>query len=527
MDFRNIRNGWEIPTENYCDQPYVVIADDGAWVMSVTTGVGHEGQNGQHVVVMRSIDCGKTWVDAVDIEPANGPEASYSVLLKAPSGRIFCFYNHNTDNLRQVKANFPSGFWDRVDSQGHYVFRYSDDCGKTWSPHRIEIPVRKMQMDRENPYGGDVQFFWNVGRPVLSGTEVFLTLHRIGSFGPAGGYESSEGIFLHSADLLLAENPEKATWQTLPDGEIGLRAPEGPVAEEQCLVELSDGSFFCVWRTVAGSAACAYSRDRCHTWTKIDFMRYPDGRKMKHPRAANFIWKLEDGHFLYWYHNQGRKSYAGRNPAWVSLGTEYDAPDGRRIAWSDPEILLYDPDRALGISYPDLVQQNGEYYVTETQKTIARTSWIDPQLIAGMIAPVAPMDGEALQDQFDGCQDGFSLCLNVETNAGEILRVEGKEGELILLEARDDRVYLLLHDGECAVSAFTDLLSPGMHRLCMIADPQPGILTFLVDGVLCDGGDRPQGWFRMPCCIPQGDVVKGQGILLFRRPLHHYEGKLL
>ena len=109
-DPRNIRNGLVIPTETYSDQPYVVHTGDGAWLCVVTTGVGHEGQSGQHVVTLRSADQGKTWSTPVDVEPADGPEASYAVLLKAPpgtpqAGRIFCFYNHNTDNVREVIAD--------------------------------------------------------------------------------------------------------------------------------------------------------------------------------------------------------------------------------------------------------------------------------------------------------------------------------------------------------------------------------------------------------------------------------------
>ncbi|MCA9437483.1 MAG: exo-alpha-sialidase, partial [Candidatus Omnitrophica bacterium] len=106
-DWRNIHNGSEIPTESYADQPYVVKTDDGAWLCVVTTGSGHEGQSGQHVVSMRSVDLGKTWSEPVAIEPATGPEASYAVLLKAPSGRIYVFYNHNTDNLREARADNP------------------------------------------------------------------------------------------------------------------------------------------------------------------------------------------------------------------------------------------------------------------------------------------------------------------------------------------------------------------------------------------------------------------------------------
>ena len=40
-DWRNIVNGLEIPTVSYSDQPFVVKADDGAWLCCVTTGNKH------------------------------------------------------------------------------------------------------------------------------------------------------------------------------------------------------------------------------------------------------------------------------------------------------------------------------------------------------------------------------------------------------------------------------------------------------------------------------------------------------
>src|SRR4051812_11850482 len=81
-DPRNIKTGLVIPDEGYSDQPYIVKTDDGAWLCVITTGPGVEGAGGQHVVTRRSKDRGKTWSDAVDVEPSNGPEASYAVLLK-------------------------------------------------------------------------------------------------------------------------------------------------------------------------------------------------------------------------------------------------------------------------------------------------------------------------------------------------------------------------------------------------------------------------------------------------------------
>ena len=147
VDVRNIVTGYEIPTETYSDQPYVVQTEDGAWLCVVTTGVGHEGQPGQHVVTVRSTDRGQTWSAPVALEPVDGPEASYAVLLKVPGGRVYCFYNHNTDNLREVIADDPpyrGGRCRRVDSLGHFVFKYSDDHGCTWSKRRYDVPVREM-----------------------------------------------------------------------------------------------------------------------------------------------------------------------------------------------------------------------------------------------------------------------------------------------------------------------------------------------------------------------------------------------
>ena len=86
-DSRLISTGRVIPDEGYSDQPYIVKTDDGAWLCVITTGPGVEGAGGQHVVTRRSMDRGQTWAEAVDVEPRDGPEASYAVLLKVPSGR--------------------------------------------------------------------------------------------------------------------------------------------------------------------------------------------------------------------------------------------------------------------------------------------------------------------------------------------------------------------------------------------------------------------------------------------------------
>ena len=120
------------------------------------------------------------------MEPADGPEASYAVVLKVASGRIYVFYNHNSDNIRQVKATNPpytSGYCDRVDSLGYFVFKYSDDGGLSWSDERYRIPVREMEIDRQNADAGSIRYFWNVGKPFVHNGSAFVSLYKVGGFG--------------------------------------------------------------------------------------------------------------------------------------------------------------------------------------------------------------------------------------------------------------------------------------------------------------------------------------------------------
>ncbi len=194
---------------------------------------------------------------------------SYAVMLKVPSGRIYAFYNHNTDNIREIKLDdpdfLPGGTIKRVDSQGYFVFRYSDDHGKTWSSNRYTIPIREFEIDRNNVYGGEIQFFWNVGKPFILDGAGYVSLHKVGGFGD-GFFTSNEGVLLKSPNILTETDPGKLSWETLPDGDIGLRTPDGggPISAEQSYSVMSDGSIFCVYRTIDGHPVYTYSRDGGH-----------------------------------------------------------------------------------------------------------------------------------------------------------------------------------------------------------------------------------------------------------------------
>jgi hypothetical protein len=545
-DARNIRNGWEIPNEGYADQPYIVKTDDGAWLCVLTTGPGREGAGGQHVIVTRSTDQGRTWSEPVAVEPSDGPEASYAVLLKAPYGRVYVFYNHNTDNVREVIAdrNGRPGKITRVDSLGRFVFKYSDDHGRTWSEKRYEVPQRDFEIDRNNAYQGKLKFFWTVGKAFALDGAGYVPLHKVGGFGD-GFFTSNEGVLLRSDNILSERDPAKIRWETWPEGDSGIRAPAGggPIAAEHSFSVLSDGSIFVVFRTIDGYSAYSYSRDKGRTWEPSQYMRYADGRLMKHPRAANFAWRCENGKYLYWFHNHGGRfirehprrrsiAYEDRNPVWFVGGEEVDGPHGKIIRWSQPEIGLYDDDPIIRMSYPDLVEDGGRYYVTETQKDVARVHEIDPALLEGLwgqfenasvareglllAASAGPTKAPELPEFVqrsrradhgtDHLRSGFSLEVWLAPGAVKPGRVlldnRAEDGRGFTLRAIEGgRVELILNDGRSENRWASDagaLLENGRHHVVVTVDGGPNVITYIIDGKLHDGGrERQFGWGRL------------------------------
>jgi hypothetical protein len=540
-DWRNIVNGSEIPRENYSDQPYVVITKDGNWLCVLTTGQGNEGAAKQHIISTISTDKGRTWSKPVDIEPSNGPEASWVMPLATPSGRVYVFYTYNSENLRfDTKSNSPV-YAKRVDTLGKYAMKYSDDYGRTWSSERYYLPMREMRIDRENAYGGKLMYFWGVGKPIVTRHGAMFGFAKVGKWGNPGGMVTSQGCVMQSANILTESDPKKLQWTMLPEGDEGLRSPKGPVSDETNLVELSDGSLYATYRTIEGHNCHAYSRDAGRTWTPPAYATYtPNGRKVKHPRAANFVKKFSNGKYLLWYHNHGGESvltgpwdyYANRNPAWITGGVEKDG----YIHWSQPEILLYDLDPKTKISYPDFVEDHGKIYVTETMKTFARVHPIDDALLQGLwsqeeahgvssqglvlsldsgrLRSGSPIDLPPLPSLQQG---GFTIDFWIrfsELSSGQTVldtRLDGGKGISITTSNRNT-LNLTLHDGVRESSWDSD---PGFHpgtmktgvwqHVAFVVDGGPKIVTVTVDGVLNDGGEvRDYGWGRFDPAL--GDV---------------------
>ncbi len=538
-DMRDIGAGYVIPDEGYCDQPYVVTTQDGNWLCLLTTAGGHEGAANSHVVSTISSDQGRTWSKLVELEPVDGPPSVYSLPVVAKTGRVYAFYDYNGDN-------FPCPA--RSDCVGWFVYKYSDDNGRTWSNERYRLPMRMTQVDRTNTFDGKVQIFWGIGKPITFDNTMIFAFSKCGKY----LIDRSEGWFYRSDNVLTEPDPAKIEWQLLPDGDVGLKNPDfGDVQAEQNIVPLNDGSIYCMYRTAGNHPCHAYSRDGAHTWTLPEYATYtPAGRRFKNSRACPKVWKTAGGKYLFWFHHHGahKNPYRGRNPAWLSGGIEKDG----HIHWSQPEIVLYDsdpkncifdPNTGLpgpggGMSYPDLIEQDGRYWISETQKTVARVHPIDSTLLEGLwsqgkVKTVADKglvldldtkrlrDGDASMPRLPSLANGGGFSLDFwikmdELSADQkILHTGDKSGKGLAVTTTDrGTIRIEIGDGENVGRWECDrdiLKARARHHVVITVDGGPNVISFVVDGVLCDGGPASiYGWGRF---TPELDDVNGLGHL--------------
>ena len=380
-DFRNFQSGHAIPHESYCDQPYIVVTKDGRWLCLMTTGPGKEGTRGQHIVATISKDQGRTWSKLIDIEPSDGPAASWVVPLVTPGGRVYAFYTYNGDRIETLNEK-PV----RVDTLGWFVYKYSDDGGRTWSADRYRLPMRVTSCDRANDWQGKVQLFWGIDKPICVGPSVLFGFTKLGKH----HMENGEGWLFRCDNLLGQNDPGKVCWKMLPDGDEGIRARQfGSCQEEHNMVALSGDDLYCIYRTDLGFPCHSYSRDGGRSWTSPEPATYtPGGRTIRHPRACPMLWQAANGKYLLWYQNNGvtKKSKrpdppaSPRNLVWLTAGEQRNG----YLHWCQPELVCYCPNPLQGCSYPDLIEDGGHYYFSSTQKTEARVQAVDPQLLGDL-----------------------------------------------------------------------------------------------------------------------------------------------
>jgi hypothetical protein len=509
-DLRNVETGLVMPSLKYADQPYIAVTKTGNWVCVLTTGKGREGAGGQHVAAAVSSDRGKTWSKLVAIESPAGPSASWACPLVTKFGRIYAFYTYNGDNVHL----------GRDDTHGWYAFKYSDDGGRTWSKQRYRLPMRTTACDTIRRKSKVIHHFWGICKPIVVGDTVYFSFTKLGKYFLGNG----EGWLFRSDNILTEKDPAKIYWEMLPEGKSGIRHPEfGSVQEEHNLAALSKGgSLACVYRTTKGFPAISYSRNGGRSWSKPLAMRYsPGGRIIRHPRACPKIWRCGNGKFLFWCHQNGGKTYTGRNPVWLCGGVEVDGV----IRWSQPEILLYHDNPKKRMSYPDLIESKGRYWVTETEKEIARVHEIDPSLLKGLWSQfdrktpakrgmVVDLTGKKLTTGAPMAKlpdlskrGGFAIDLWI--------RLDGLKGPKVVLDSRRGGKGKGLTVTKTATGTLTVEFSDGkrggkwdvdtgllkagkLHHVVFIVDGGPGVVSCVVDGQFCDGATsgRQFGWGR-------------------------------
>lgn len=530
-DFRRFDNGAQVPDESYCDQPYVVETKDGNWLCVLTTGPGHESEPGQHIVATISRDKGKTWSGLIAIEPSEGPESSWGVPFVTPGGRVYVFYNYNGGpvpkrNGKPVVATL--GGW--------YVYKYSDDNGKTWS-ERQRLPLTLAPVDLGNDWKGEFQMFWGIDKPKIIGDRMVFGFTRMGKY----IHHLGEGWLFSSDNILSERDPAKIRWELYPSSQKGIRAEEfGSVQEEHNVVPLSGSSVFCMYRTQKGHPCHSYSRDGGRTWTTPVAATYaPGGRKIKTPMACPRVWRTADGKYLLWFHNtsselKGTKApWSGRNLGWISGGVEKDGV----IHWSEPELVSYVTNKRKGASYPDLIEGKDVFYLFTTNKHDARIQhvsrslveelWRQPEIRSiaeeGLVLDVKdPVRGEKDMPRLPNLAEGggFSVDIWIRLDSAEsgqvILDSRDEEGRGLLLETvGDGALRVSLSDGATRSSWDSDpgLLGTGLwHHVVCNVDGGPKMISFIIDGKFNDGGDdveRPYGYGRFFPAEDERQVVVG------------------
>ena len=515
MDWRLISNGRKIYEHGYCDQPYIVTTADGTWVCTFTTSPGQEGDEIQYIVSTHSSDRGKTWSVPVEIEPSSaGIEASWAMPLVTNFGRIYVFYTYNGDNIRHL----PNGDEIRADTHGWYCYRYSEDNGKTWS-ERYRLNMRKTECDRTNDFAGEVQMFWGIGKPVTKGNDVWFSFTKLGKY----FLEDGEGWIYHSDNILTEKEVSKVNWQLLPDGDLGIKSPDlGSVQEEFNLQPMNmENGLYCVFRTTMGQPAQSYSYDNGKTWSEPELINYATGLPLRNPRACPRLWKCKNGKYLLWYHNNGGKGFAHRNPAWVAGGIEKNG----KIYWSQPEIFIYGPDHSYQtgrFSYPDLVEEDGKYWVSTTQKTMATIHEVpavfferlwaqfdEPNVIShGLIGNFDRPVGSnklALTEPLAMNHGGFALDFWIEIDEfkeATILRGMADGAKNIELALQEDGILefaMADANGTISLTSGRNRLEKGkMHHVAILIDSEAQICYMLIDGSICDGdGQEIFGFTRL------------------------------
>ncbi|MDH4116015.1 MAG: glycoside hydrolase [Acidimicrobiia bacterium] len=562
VDPRDLKSGRAVADRNgYYDSQNIVAVSRGDGQPPILSVVFHHSENreggpGLQLFSTRSFDAGRTWTRPAAIEtPERQSHDGYQLVHRRPDGseRIFVFYGWNVgshppgETLKRTDMQLDEGYW----------FRVSDDAGLTWGDRRYLIPVRRTSIDTTNPWSGSTMGMYLCDKPSVIGGTVYMAFQKTPD--GAGETAGSEVFLLRSADLLTVDDPAEARWETLPNGDLGLSAPEGELGEEPHVLAVGD-RLLVLWRTEMGKIAAASSDDGGETFGASFWLSYEGseqgGHPLKNPRGSITPHRLERpspsglAAYVMLFYNNGRTErtgYVGRRVYWLTMGR---ATMSGSIEWSQPELALWwdgtgfedrpdwNPDWAIvdGPGYPDWVEfDDGSLGFVESNKLAVRYHEVDRRLMAfirrqpelaavaedgkvlDLIAPAGSCRGPVLVDPRTG--GGFTLLVVVGGHRGaktlvsalsSVTSALGEEptdrritkGYTIAITAEGE-LELMVTNGFGATLEHTTRTASGIwdgneHTVAFIVDGGPKVVSVVVDEWLDDGGEHPQGWAFFP-----------------------------
>ena len=398
----------------YADQPSCAVVDVGGaqteWLCVVTLSEADEGQNpAQFAAALHTTDGGLTFSSPQPI--STDAPSSWCVPFRLNSGAVAVFYTWNSDPAFDDSKV-------RLDMAGKLVVRMSTDVGDTWSERQI-VEQRRTSCDLTNPFHGSTLVGWSVNPPIalrdgsilLQGSKICggRSWEQRGMAKPSAFMWESQ-VFFYQAHRGMNSSPDTWAWETLPEGDVGLRhRPTGEglgwINEEGAVLELSNGNLCSYFRTAEG-----WLGERCsqsiRNWpdNTDGFARFAPtrlhgntiGRQIKNPRGPVTPFKTSRGLFLMTFYNRGHPveedtyfpahpgDFKHRDVLWLVGGRERE--DGAGIDWGPhPEIALYATDAAVRLGYVGMHESQDRIYLTLTDKKEPTLHMLDASFLSAVL----------------------------------------------------------------------------------------------------------------------------------------------
>jgi hypothetical protein len=197
--------------------------------------------------------------------------------------------------------------------------------------------------------------------------------------------------------------------------------------------------------------------------------------------------------------------------------------------WSEPEIGAYIDGQGHGLSYPDLIRDDGRWFFSATQKSEGRTWEADSDLLEALWTQIdassVTTEGCVVDLSGDSCRSGTTVpAPTIPTLCGTIVRqqppLDGRGGLTLDLHLRlddprpgqtlvdsrgSDGTGYVLKTSDAGSVIFEmcdgwnlagweldrDRVRSGVDQhVTVLVDGGPKLICFVIDGVVCDGGER-------------------------------------